>query len=71
MKIDSNKIGSKIYCVCSDCGKAALKLPENKGKKQFDVSTFHRGVCDVCSQIKAVTETRDFMYPVFEVNDES
>lgn len=67
MKIDSNKLGSKIHWVCIECGQEALKLPENSKKRQFEVSTFHTSECDVCKQIKPVTETRDFMFPVFEV----
>lgn len=69
MKINSNKLNSKISNVCSDCGHAAMKLPENKGKRPFQVSTFHTGKCDVCKETKAVTQTRDYMYPVFEVKD--
>ena len=67
MKIDSNKLDSQIHWCCRDCGKKALELPKNKGKKQFTVSTYHGGKCDVCGEQKAVTETRDFMYPVFEI----
>lgn len=69
MKVNSNELKSKIRQVCFDCGQAALKLPENRGKKQFDVSTVHTGICDVCKERKGVTETRDFMYPVFEVKE--
>ena len=62
---DSNTIGSKLYWVCQACGKEALSMPINKGKIQFECSTWHLGVCDVCGQNKNVTETRDFGYPVF------
>lgn len=68
-KIDSNKLGSKIYSVCRECGHKAMEMPENKGKRPFQVSTFHNGKCDVCKEIKSVTEARDYMYPVFEVED--
>lgn len=67
MRIDSNKLGSNIYNVCSDCGNKAMELPENKGKNSFSVSTCHKGTCDVCREIKSVTEARDYGYPVFEV----
>ena len=67
MKIDSNKPDTKIHWVCNDCGKKALKLPINKGKHQFSISTYHTGECDICKMEKSVTEARDFMYPVFEV----
>lgn len=66
MKIDSNKFGCKIHSVCSDCGKKALTLPENKGKSQYSISTWHTCKCDVCGEEKPVTQARDFMYPVFE-----
>lgn len=71
MKIDSNKLGTSIHWVCRDCGQAALKLPENEGKKQYSLSTWHGGSCDVCKEKKSVTESRDFMYPVFEVGGTS
>jgi len=45
--------------VCSDCGKKASK------KGQFMCSTWHKGKCGVCGEIKAVTEPRDFHYPKF------
>jgi hypothetical protein len=45
--------------VCSDCGKKA-------SKKQFLVSTWHKGICGVCGEEKIVTEPRDFYYPKFE-----
>jgi len=63
---DSNKLGSDITWVCFDCGKEALSLPINKGKKQFLCSTVHNGVCDVCKQTKPVTEARDFGHPNFK-----
>jgi len=63
---DSNKLGSDITWVCFDCGKEALSLPINKGKKQFLCSTVHNGKCDVCGKVKAVTEARDFQYPKFK-----
>lgn len=46
MKIDSNKLDSKIYNCCRECGKHALTLPENKGKKQFDISTYQHGMLE-------------------------
>lgn len=70
MRVDSNQLGSKIHWVCVACGQKALKLKVNKGKKQFDLSTFHMNTCDVCKQKKYVTEKRDFMYPVFEVRND-
>lgn len=71
MKIDSNKLDSNINSVCSDCGKEAMKLQENMGKRSFQVSTFHKAVCDVCKEIKLVTQTRDYMYPIFDIKETS
>lgn len=69
MKVNSNSIKSKINWVCYDCGHETMRLPDNKGKRPFTVSTYHGGTCDVCKQNKPVTETRDFMFPVFEIKD--
>jgi hypothetical protein len=63
---DSNKLGSQIHWVCFDCGTEALKNPINKRKRQLLVSTCHEGRCDICRQIKTVTETRDYGYPIFK-----
>jgi hypothetical protein len=46
--------------VCQDCGRKASK------GKQFKVSTWSKSKCDVCGQIKDVTEPRDFYYPDFD-----
>lgn len=66
---DSNSRQSKIQWVCNDCGKEALRLPVNKGKSQFEMSTFHKAKCDVCHEVKSVTEARDFGYPVFNIKN--
>ncbi len=63
---NSNNLNSRIFWVCNDCGNEALSLPVNKNKRRFLVSTFHLGKCDVCNKEKAVTQTRDFGFPVFE-----
>ena len=47
------------HWVCSDCG-----LKASKGR-QHSISTWHTGVCEVCGEKKAVTESRDFYYPKF------
>jgi len=62
---NSNALDTHIHWVCADCGMKALKLKYNKKCKAFSVSTYHHGICDVCGQNKAVTETRDFGYPRF------
>lgn len=46
--------------VCNDCGLKA------SGGRCFEVSTYHMDKCDVCGELKAVTEPRDFYYPDFE-----
>ena len=48
------------HWVCFDCGTKASK------GKHFTVSTYRKGKCDVCGQIKPVTEARDFYYPDFK-----
>lgn len=54
------------YWVCSDCGTKAQSNP----KKIFETSTYHAGRCEVCWEYKAVTEPRDFGYPVFLIEEE-
>lgn len=63
---DSSKFGSKIDLVCYDCGHKALQNPINRGKKQFEISTCYKGICDVCGKNKTVTQVRDFCFPIFE-----
>lgn len=46
--------------VCFGCGKKA------SGGRNFDVSTVHDDLCEVCGRIGGVTEPRDFYYPVFK-----
>lgn len=43
--------------VCHDCG--------SKAGKAWTVSTWHQGICGVCTKLKAVTEPRDYGYPDF------
>ena len=58
--------GYPRFC-CEDCGKEALTLPENEGKKQFKVSTYTQEpiTCEVCGEHKECTPVRDFQYPDF------
>lgn len=77
--MNSNKLGSKIKTVCYECGVAAnvLTCLKKYGKPpmqlSFTCSTYHKGGCDFCKQVKQVTEVRDFFYPDFtllkEAND--
>jgi len=56
-----NKKNSKYpEWVCQKCGQNAST------KGQFNLSTWHIGTCDVCSEEKNVTEPRDFFYPDFK-----
>lgn len=50
--------------VCQDCGSKASK------KGQFTISTWHEDKCDVCGELKPVTQPRDFYYPEFQVNND-
>lgn len=44
-----------IHWVCQDCG--------TKHKwKQFELSTWNEGHCDICEKDKSVTQFRDFYY---------
>lgn len=45
--------------ICHDCGMKARKRPLPEGS----VATFHKAKCDVCGEIKAVTQPRDYGYP--------
>jgi hypothetical protein len=51
--------------VCQDCGSTA------SGGKQFSVSTWSIGRCDICGKETAVTEPRDFYNPEFKTETNS
>lgn len=61
----------EVNQVCDECGIAAnrftclQKYGAEPKKLKFDVSTYSMGKCDVCWEIKPVTEPRDFFYPDF------
>lgn len=42
--------------VCQECGEKA------SNGKQFQVSCWYKGECDICGKTKSVTEFRDFYY---------
>ncbi|MBU4331607.1 hypothetical protein KKD19_05980 [Patescibacteria group bacterium] len=44
------------YWVCQECGSEASE------GRQFEVSCWHPGTCDICGKEKEVTEFRDFFY---------
>ena len=49
------EMGGQPVWVCSDCG-------DLYGRKPMGTATFHEGTCEVCGEIKSVTEPRDFGY---------
>lgn len=63
----------EVYEVCSPCGITAnyltclKKYGRPPKQKAFMVSTFHKGVCEVCGEETHVTEARDFFYPDFDL----
>lgn len=71
--LDSNSPTTKIHQVCAECGIAAnvltclKKFGQRPKQLCFEVSTYHRGMCDNCQEFKEVTETRDFFYPDFSL----
>jgi hypothetical protein len=52
---------NKAYQVCQDCG-IQYGRGIGKGKKQMSLSTWHKGICDICEETANVTEFRDFGY---------
>ena len=51
--------------VCAECALGVLNEEEKTNLKDH-LSTFHTGICGVCNKEKAVTEPRDFNYPIFD-----
>ena len=50
------KLNTKnINWCCQGCG-------DKYAKRQYELSTWHAGGCDVCKKEKYVTEFRDFYY---------
>ena len=49
------------FWVCRECGTKAQRWAGTA------VSTYHQGTCGVCGELKAVTQPRDFGYPVFHM----
>lgn len=67
MLIDSQKLDSHIYAVCSPCIFKAMKMAENKFRTKLGTSSYIQGECDVCHKITTVANVQNFMYPVFKV----
>lgn len=42
--------------VCSDCWDKYWEQPKDH------IGTFHEDTCDVCGEVKPVTEPRDYLY---------
>lgn len=57
----SKKLKPYPVWVCDKCA-----LDASEGEKPISLSTYHAGICDVCTKNKAVTEPRDFGYPKFK-----
>lgn len=55
----SKKLKPYPHYVCDPCGMKASQ------GKQFAMSTWHLGVCEVCGKLMSVTEARDYYYPKF------
>lgn len=59
--------------ICFDCGATANALTCLKRygappkKIAHSVSTYHKGTCIVCGEMKPVTEERDFFYPELDL----
>lgn len=51
--------------VCHDCGTEAVG-----SYKATHTSTYHEARCDVCGEVKGVTQPRDFGYPIFKTAGE-
>jgi len=66
-KLNSNHIDTIIHDVCFDCWSKAMKTSYNNWNKGSIVSTYHNWICDFCKKEKAITETRDFWYPDFNL----
>lgn len=55
--------------ICAACGftmnylTCLEKFGQPPLKATFDVSTYHKGICEVCGKETSVTESRDFFYP--------
>lgn len=52
---------TNAHYVCQNCGEKYGRGFAD-GKKQFVVSTWHEGECEICGKIDIVTEFRDFGY---------
>lgn len=51
--------------VCIKCGTEAV-IQSDRYHPTANLSTFHKGICDVCGKRTSVTESRDYGYPKFE-----
>ena len=64
---------SEINYSCDPCGLEANRLTCLKRygaeplKPKFDISTYHKGICDACGKVAMVTEARDFFWPDYSL----
>lgn len=65
MKVDTNKLKSKVCYICFDCGNNFDK----RKNRQDHACTSHNGKCDVCGLIKGITHVRHFGYPIVEIKN--
>lgn len=62
-----------INNVCDKCGVEANRLTclkrhgKEPNRSKFNVSTYHKGRCDVCKKVRMITSVRDFFYPDFSL----
>lgn len=73
MKKYELKKENEINQVCYRCGVNANVLTNIKKhgkcpyKLSYNISTFHKGICDCCEEITSITEVRDFFHPDFSL----
>lgn len=58
MKKAKLKLRPYAYTCCYDCG-------NEYGRHRGGASSFWQDTCEICNEIKPVTECRDFGYPCF------
>ncbi len=54
--MNKNKLDKYPSTVCQDCGYIG------SDGRQFQISTWYKGKCDVCGMTTVVTEARDFYH---------
>ena len=64
MKLKPKATSDQPEWVCDDCGAKFGKwwVDGNYVGPSSHCATYHAGECDVCGQVRSVTEPRDFGY---------